>query len=158
MKKLFITIVCITLFSQVGVAQNLDKLLKKAAKAENVDSFKVDGLVLWLGKMFGAASELPSSLKSISKIEIHDLSTSDEKLKLEVNEEIKSLNSSGNYETLSHIKNKGENIKVLLRKEKKSIREFLVLVSKDNSPKIIRIFGNIDEKDLATLMNKYDSQ
>ena len=155
MKKIILTILCATLFSQVSMAQDLDSLLKKVAKAENVESLKLDGFTLWLGKMFGAASELPNSLKNIDKIEIHDLATCSEKLRFEVTEEIKKLNASGNYETLSQIKNKGGLVKVLLKKEKENIKEFLVLISKDNTPKIIRIHGTIHEDDLADLMSQY---
>lgn len=155
MKKLFIALFCTILFSQAGMAQDLDSLLKKVAKAENVESLNIDGFTLALGKMLGATSELPNSLKNIDKIEIHDLATCSEKLRFEVTEEIKKLNASGNYETLSQIKNKGELVKVLLKKEKENIKEFLVLISKDNTPKIIRIHGTIHEDDLADLMGKY---
>lgn len=157
MKKIILTILCATLFSQVSMAQDLDSLLKKVAKAENVESLKLDGFTLWLGKMFGAASELPNSLQNINKIEIHDLSTCSEQLRLEITDEIKKLNSNSSYETLSQIKNKGEHVKVLLKKEKEHIKEFLVLISKDNAPKVIRIHGNIHQDDLAELMSKYST-
>ncbi len=158
MKKLFITLICITLFGQVGMAHDLDKLLKKVSKAENVESVKIDGFMLWLGKKFGGTKDLPNSIKNISKIEIHDLSNCQNNLKQEINTAIKELKDSGEYETLAQVKNKGEHLKVLIRKEKGYIKEFLVLTTENDSPSIIRLHGNINEKDLAELMDKYNSQ
>lgn len=158
MKKLFITLICIILFGQVGMAHDLDKLLKKVSKAENVESVKIDGFMFWLGKNLGGTGDLPNSIKNINKIEIHDLSNCQNNLKQEINTAIKELKDNGEYETLVQVKNKGEHLKVLIRKEKGCIKEFLVLTSENDSPSIIRLQGSINEEDLAALMNKYNSQ
>lgn len=157
MKKLFITFICITLFGQVARAHDLDNLLKKVSQAENVESIKIEGFMLWLGKKMGGSRDLPSSLKNINKIEIHDLSNCQNSLKQEINTAIKEIKYSGTYEILAQVKNKGELLKIYIRKEKGSIKEFLVLTSENDTPSIIRVHGNINEKDLATLMSNYNS-
>lgn len=155
MKKIIIIFICLTFFSQYSMAHDLDRLLKKAAQAENVESVKIGGLLLWLGKMTGTTSDIPEVVKNLNKIEVYDLSNCKADVKQEIAQEIKNLKSDRNYETLIQVKEKGENVKILARKKKDDIKELLILISDNNEPTIIRLHGNIKQKDFMALVDEY---
>lgn len=153
MKKIIITFICLACFSQIGRAHDLDKLLKKAARTENVESIKIGGFLLSLSKMF-SSEKLPASVKSLNKIEIYYLSNCKAEIKKEMIEEIKKFNFDSNYETLVHVKDKGENVKIVIKKQKSNIKELLILIADDKDPSIIRLHGNIKQDELAELMKE----
>jgi hypothetical protein len=137
------------------MAHDLDRLLKKAAQAENVESVKIGGLLLWMGKMIETTDDIPDSAKNINKIEVYDLSDCKADIKQEISREINNLKSDRNYETLIQVREKGKNVKILAKRKKDSIKELLILVSDNDEPVIVRLQGNIKQKDLTALVNKY---
>jgi hypothetical protein len=155
MKKIVITFICLAFFSQYSMAHDLDRLLKKAAQAENVESVKIGGLLLWMGKMIETTDDIPDSAKNINKIEVYDLSDCKADIKQEISREINNLKSDRNYETLIQVREKGKNVKILAKRKKDSIKELLILVSDNDEPVIVRLQGNIKQKDLTALVNKY---
>jgi hypothetical protein len=147
--------ICLAFFSQYSMAHDLDRLLKKAAQAENVESVKIGGLLLWMGKMIETTDDIPDSAKNINKIEVYDLSDCKADIKQEISREINNLKSDRNYETLIQVREKGKNVKILAKRKKDSIKELLILVSDNDEPVIVRLQGNIKQKDLTALVNKY---
>lgn len=156
MKKSILTLVLVVFLTPIAMAHNLDRLIKKVERAENVEKVKVSGFLLSLGKILGATSDLPAAVQSLSKIEVYDLSSCHASIKKELSLEIEKFSSDKDYETLLQVKEKKEHIKILLKRKKNTIKELLILVADSQEPSIIRLHGNIKQKDLNALIAAYD--
>lgn len=152
MKKSILTLVLVVFLTPIAMAHNLDRLIKKVERAENVEKVKVSGFLLSLGKILGATSDL----QSLSKIEVYNLSNCHASIKKELSLEIEKFSSDKDYETLLQVKEKKEHIKILLKRKKNTIKELLILVADSQEPSIIRLHGNIKQKDLNALIAAYD--
>lgn len=155
MKKSILTLVLLIFLVPVARAHDLSRLIKKVERAENVEKLKVSGFLLTLGKVLGAASDLPDTVQNLSKIEVYDLSNCHASIKKELTQEIEKISSDKEYETLLQVKEKKERIKILLKRKKNTINELLILVADHQNSSIIRLRGKIKQKDLNALIAAY---
>jgi len=155
MKKiLFISF--LTLFTaQNTTSQNLNELLKKASKIQNIEQVKVGSFLLSLSKMFASTSNLPSISNTIKNIEVIDFSSCNTKDKNEITNDIKNIQSNLNQEVLIQVKDKGDFVKIMAQKNKGVISEITILVANDKSPSIIRLIGKITQQDIDQLIQEY---
>ncbi len=136
-------------------AQDVNKFMKKAANAENVEKVKIGGFLMFVAKTFGAFDDVPE-MKGLKGVEIYDLSECYSGLKQELVKEFGKIKDGNGYETLIQIKDGGDNIRIMVKKDKKNnIREMIFLCMEKDDPAIIKISGKISENDIAQLVNEY---
>lgn len=155
MRKYVFSLILILSLSVAGQAQNVDNLLKKAAKAENVEKVKIGGFLMSLAKMCGGFNDTPE-LKGLSGVEIYDLSDCNMNLKAELKREFDKIKDGNGYETLMYVKDDGDGIRIMIKKNNKNvIKEIVFLCMDKEDPAIIKLSGKIKESDIAQLVNEY---
>ncbi|WP_108821822.1 DUF4252 domain-containing protein [Dysgonomonas sp. Marseille-P4361] len=157
MKKFLICLVLISFVSLSGYSQGVDNLLKKASSDRNVEKVKVDGFMMFLGKMLGGMSDKPV-MKGIKSVEVFELSDGDAKLKSDFFNLFNNTKNEKGYETLIFVKDKEDGIRILMKKEKDIIKDLVLLCKDEKEPVIIRFTGKIKEQDIDKLVNQYNNK
>lgn len=155
MKKATLCLVLALSLSLSSYSQRVDRLLKKVSQTESTEKVKIDGFMLSLGKMFGGTSDIPAA-KGVKSLEVYTISNNDSDLKKDFTELFNNAKDGGDYETLIFAKDKGEGVRILIKKEKDIIKDMVLLCMDESEPTIIKISGKIKEKDLTELVNKYN--
>jgi hypothetical protein len=155
MKKYLFCLVFLFGFILVAPAQNIDQLLKKVAKTENIEKIKIGKFMMSLGKAFGGIGNMPVA-RGIHSMEIYDLSSCDNGSKKDLAEQFNKLKDGGGYETLIYAKDKSDGVRIMVKKDKDTIKEMIILCMNEHDPTIIRFSGKIKDNDIAELVNKYD--
>lgn len=157
MKKYILCLLAILAMSMSDCySQNVDQLLKKVSKAEDVEKVSINSFMMSLGKMFGGVGDMPLA-KGIESMDIFTLSANDTNLK---NDFVKLFNKPKDekgYETLIFVKDKKDGIRILVKKEKDIIKDMIFLCMDEDEPTIIKFSGKIKEKDIDELMKKYNN-
>ena len=148
MKRYIISIMFLCLTSVAFGQQNIDQLFNSAAKQPNVTRIK-------LGTFVMACASIFAKTMGVNSVEVIEFDTCSTEVKKHVSDGIKTIKDPL-YETVVKMNEKGGQTKVLIRLEKKWIKE-LVVVSMDNSITLIRIKGKIDPKEWEKVVknNKY---
>lgn len=155
MKKYLFCLVLLFGFILAAPAQNIDQLLKKVSKTENIEKVKIGKFMMSLGKAFGGVGDMPVA-RGIHSMEIYDLSSCDNVLKKDLAKQFNKLKDGGGYETLIYAKDKSDGVRIMVKKDKDTIKEMIILCMDEQDPTIIRFSGKIKDNDIAELVNKYD--
>ncbi|HMM03094.1 MULTISPECIES: DUF4252 domain-containing protein [unclassified Dysgonomonas] len=155
MKKYLFCLVLLFGFILAAPAQNIDQLLKKVSKTENIEKVKIGKFMMSLGKAFGGVGDMPVA-RGIHSMEIYDLSSCDNGLKKDLAKQFNKLKDGGGYETLIYAKDKRDGVRIMVKKDKDTIKEMIILCMDEQDPTIIRFSGKIKDNDIAELVNKYD--
>lgn len=156
MKKYTLCVVMAMFLGLSGYSQNVNGLLKKVSQTENIEKVKISGFMMSLGKMFGGVGDVPLA-KGIKSMEVYTLSHNVPNLKKEFTELFNNAKDEGGYETLIFAKDKGDGVRIMVKKEKDVIKEMVFLCMDESEPTIIQFHGKIKEKDIAKLMDKYQN-
>lgn len=155
MKKYLICLVLVVALSQTAYSQTLDNLLKSLSKTENIETVKIGGFLMSLGKTFGGVGDMPVA-RGVHSMEVYDLSGCDSNFKRNFAERINKLKDGDGYETLILAKDKGDNVRIMMKKKKDIISDMVILCLSDNDPTIVKFKGKIREGDITELVQKYD--
>lgn len=155
MKKYLICLVLVVALSQTAYSQNLDKLLNTVSKTENIEKVKIGRFLMSVGKTFGGVGDMPVA-RGVHSMEVYDLSGCDLNFKQNLAEQINKLKDGDGYETLILAKDKGDNVRIMMKKKKDVISDVVILCLSDNDPAIIKFKGKIKEGDIAELVQKYN--
>jgi hypothetical protein len=135
-------------------AQNVDRLLRKVANAENVESVKAGNFLMSIARTAARASGNP--IPRINSVEVYDLSASCTDFKQNLMTEFQQLKDGNGYETLMQVKDSGDNVRIMMKKDRRNtIRELVLFVINDNDPTVIRISGRITEDEIAQLVSQH---
>jgi len=155
MKKYTLCLILAFSIGLSGYSQNVDRLLLKASQNENTEKVKISGLMMSLGKKFGSMNDMPLA-KGVKSMEVYTLSCSATDLKKDFVELFNNAKDENGYETLIFAKDKDEGVRIMVKKEKDTIKDIILLCMDKDEPTIIKFSGKMKEKDIAELMNKYD--
>ncbi|MDU1890467.1 MAG: DUF4252 domain-containing protein [Dysgonomonas sp.] len=155
MKKYILSIALVIASTSFAFGQNVDQLLKKASKIENVEKVQIGGFLMGLGKMFGGVNNMPVA-KGVKSMEILDLSSCDGGTKQNLIKDFKKTRDGNGYETLMMVREKNDGIRIMVKKEKKYISEIVFLCMDNNDPAIIKFSGKISEEDINKLVDQYN--
>lgn len=155
MKKYLLCLVLALTIGQMSYAQSVDKFLRNVSNTENIDKVKIGGFMMSLGKMFGGVGNMPVA-RGVHSLEVYDLSSCDSRVKQDFVNQINNLKDSDGYETLIMAKDKGDNVRIMMKKKKNEISDLVILCMGDEDPAIIKLSGKIKEKDLSELVDKYN--
>ena len=157
MKKIIYLIALFALSTQTIQAQSLEQIVAKASETKNVEHIKMNSFLLAMGKLMASADNLPSISKNIKRIEISSFSNCNTTDKNEISNAIKKMNTDANQEILLHVKDKGDDVKIMTQKKKGNISELAILVANQDNPAIIRLIGKITQQDIDELINQYNN-
>lgn len=155
MKKYLLCLVLALAIGQMSYAQSVERFLKNVSNTENIDRVKIGHFMMNLGKMFGGVGDMPVA-RGVHTLEVYDLSGCDAGIKQNFVKQINSLKDSDGYETLIMAKDKGDNVRIMMKKKKNEISDLVILCMDDKEPTIVKLSGKIKEKDLSGLVDKYN--
>lgn len=155
MKKYLLCLVLVLAIGQMSYAQSVEKFLKNVSKTENIDQVKIGHYMMNLGKMFGGVGDMPV-VRGVHTLEVYDLSSCDAGVKRDFANQINNLKDSDGYETVIMAKDKGDNVRIMMKKKKNEISDLVILCMGDKEPAIVKLSGKIKEKDLSELVDKYN--
>jgi hypothetical protein len=155
MKKYLLCLILAFAAGQVSYAQSVDQFLKNISKTENIDKVKIGRFMMSLGKAFGGVGDMPVA-RGIHSLEVYDLSGCDQRTKQDLINQIDRLEDGGGYETLIMTRDKGDNVRIMVKKNKNVISDMVILCVDKSDPTIVRLSGKIAEKDIAELAGKYN--
>lgn len=155
MKKYLFCLVLALAIGQMSYAQSVEKFLKSVSNTENVDKVKIGHFMMSLGKIFGGVGDMPVA-RGVHTLEVYDLAACNAGVKQDFLNQINRLKDTDGYETLIMAKDKGENVRIMMKKKKDEISDLVILCMDENDPTIVKISGKIKEKDLAELTDKYN--
>ncbi|GHV15995.1 hypothetical protein FACS1894179_02090 [Bacteroidia bacterium] len=139
----------------MSYAQSVERFLKNVSNTENIDKVKIGRFMMSLGKMFGGVGNTPVA-RGIHSLEVYDLSGCDARVKQDFLNQINSLKDGDGYETLIMVKDKGDNVRIMMKKKKDVISDLVILCMDDKEPTIVKLSGKIKEKDVSGLVDKYN--
>lgn len=154
MKKYLFCFTFILAISMTGYAQNVDQLLNKVSKTENIEKVKVGKFMMSLGKVFGGVGDMPL-VRGVHSMEIYDLSSCNNNFKEDLTQQFHKIKDGNGYETLIYAKDKTDGVRIMIKKKKDVISEMLILCMDKDDPTIIKFSGKIKENDIAELTEKY---
>jgi len=155
MKKYLICLILVIALSQTAYSQSLDNLLNTVSKTENIEKVKIGRFLMSVGKNFGGVGNMPVA-RGVHSMEVYDLSGCDSNFKRNLAEQIDKLQDGDGYETLILAKDKGDNVRIMMKKKKDVISDMVILCLSDNDPAIVKFKGKIKEGDIAELVQKYN--
>lgn len=155
MKKYLLCLILALAIGQMSYAQSVEKFLKNVSNTENIDQVKIGHFMMNLGKIFGGVGDVPVA-RGVHTLEVYDLSSCDARIKQDFVNQINSLKDSDGYETLIMAKDKGDNVRIMMKKKKNEISDLVILCMDDKEPTIVKLSGKIKEKDLSELVDKYN--
>lgn len=108
-----------------------------------------------VGKMFGGVNNMPLA-RGVKTLEVYDLSDCNANQKQDISIQFNQIKDSDGYETLMYAREDGDEVRIMIKKDKDLIREMVFLCMDKADPAIIRFSGKIKESDIAELVNKYN--
>ncbi len=160
MKKI---ITCLALFFLfVGsYAQNVDKFMSELAQEHGADNVKVGGFLFSLMKPFVSVDskdkEAFAFCKGIKSIQVVDVSNCNEEKRSNYLSMLNNLRDENGYETLMKVKNKEENVHIMMKQKKDKIEGLYIFCIDKNDISAVKLTGNFNKEDIDNLMNKYDN-
>lgn len=160
MKKIIISL-ALSFFVVVGsYSQNIDKLITELAQERGADNVKVDGFLLSLAKPFISTKindkETLAICNGVKSIQVIDISGSDETVRSNYVSKLNQIQDIDGYETLIRVKEKGEDVRIIMKCKKDKIKELYILSIDENDISAVKLTGNIKRKDIEKLAAKYD--
>lgn len=134
------------LIGHVVFAQSMDNLFTKFAKQENVTRVTVGPFLMKISSCF-------TKTMGVSSIEVLDFSECSTALQKELVADFKKTKDP-KFETLVTVNEANEHTTVLIRAEKKMIRELIVFTTGDDQA-LIRIKGKIKPEDINKVVKDH---
>jgi hypothetical protein len=154
MKKYLFCLVTILSLSTVANAQHVDRLLRKVANAENVESIRVGNFLMSIARTAARASGNP--IPRINSVEVFDLSASCTDFKQSLVNDFQQLKDGNGYETLMQVRDSGDDVRIMMKRDRRNdIRELVLFVINNNDPTVIRISGRITEDEITQLVSQH---
>ena len=162
MKRVFTPIVLSLLLLSAAVlpagARNVESLYERYAGKPGAESVSVGRFWINLAKLVVALQEETEmsddetdvalkTLSHISSVRVADLSGCSENVLAQFAEDVADCSTDG-YELLTQVRDEGDDLRVLVRRDGDVIRE-MVVISAGADPAIIQIEGRITEEEAA---------
>ena len=165
MKRVFTPIFLSLLLLSAAVlpagARNVESLYERYAGKPGAESVSVGRFWINLAKLVVALQEETEmsddetevalkTLSHISSVRVADLSGCSENVLAQFAEDVADCSTDG-YELLTQVRDEGDDLRVLVRRDGNVIRE-MVVISAGDDPAVIQIEGSITEQEAAEYM------
>lgn len=163
MKKTIVILFCIIALSVQAFGQDVNATLSRLSKHENVEKISIGSFGMFFIKLLGGATggkEVPQGMKGIKSFEL--LALSDEcpsSEKANIWKQLKELKDDAIYATLMYVKDGEDQVRFLVKKEKDTIKELLMIIlsheeAKKDEVVVVRLKGKFKENELADWIAK----
>lgn len=160
MKKLIvlISIIAVTFTTSNLYAENIENIFADIAKEKKAENVKVGGLLMSFAKMFAdndKGDEGARIMKCINSIQVIDLDCKDLSKRAHYMSRMNRLNDEKGFETLVRVKDKEDNVRIMLKRKGDNIKGFYIINVDDSSISGVKILGNFKQEDIDRLINDY---
>ncbi|RHJ84770.1 DUF4252 domain-containing protein [Parabacteroides sp. AM08-6] len=145
MKK-YIAILVLILTCQAIYSQNIDKLFNEFAKKENVTRVSIGPIIMKLSSIF-------TETMGVNGIEVLDFDDCSKDVKENLRTAIRKLKDD-RFETMITSNEDNNHVKVMVRIDKKMIRELVIFCTGEDNA-LIRIKGKIKPSDLEQVVKEH---
>ena len=161
MKKTAVSLVVLLALGMQTFGQDVNTVLSRLSKHENVDKISISPFGMFFVKMAGGvaggkeALQGMKGIKSFELLTLNDGCSDNERAK--IRKQLKNLKDDKEYATLMNVKDGDDFVRFLIKQEKDTIKEILMIVlsgEKDNDTVVIRLKGKFKESDLFDLVEK----
>lgn len=154
-----ITIIAITFSTSILHAENIENIFSDISKEKKAENVKVGGLLMSFAKMFANKDkdkEGAQMLKCINSIQVIDLDYTDSSKKNHYMSRLNKLNDEKGFETLVRVKDKEDNVRIMLKRDGNKIKGFYIVNIDNESISAVKILGNFNPEDIDKLINDYN--
>lgn len=163
MKKFVLCLILILFSLNAAISQNASRLVSDFSSKENVVNMEIRKFWLLAAKPFLAVSlsgdknnkELLPLINGTKSIKLLTLDDCDDEVRTDFIKRFQALKDTDGYETLVHVKDEGDNIRIIAKKKKDRIKELFIFIVDEDDVAVVKISGNIKMSDIAALINKY---
>lgn len=161
MKKIIslIAVIAIAITTSTLHAENIDNIFSDIAKEKKAENVKVGGLLMSFAKLFAnndKDKEGAQMLKCINSIQVIDLDCIDASKKTHYISRVNKLNDEKGFETLVRVKDKEDNVRIMLKRDGNKIKGFYIVNIDNESISAVKILGNFNPEDIDKLINDYN--
>lgn len=134
------------------------QILSALADNDDVMTLSVGSFGLFFVKMLGGFEELPAlnGIKSVEILSIRDRCPNNRREKIK--QQITRLSDDDEYATLLQVKDKEDQVRMLVRQENEVVKELLLAVVSDDDSAVIRVKGKLNLSDVQTMIEKSEKQ
>lgn len=152
MKKI-VAMIALMIAGQNTFAQSTKDIFKEFGKEYKAESVSISPFLMTIGRMF-MDDDTPKAVKRVRSMKVLDLEECPQEVKERFAQRVKRLDTDG-YETLMQVNDEGEKVRILMKTDKKAVKELLFLCTGNDDCALIQLKGNIRKTDIAELMNEH---
>jgi hypothetical protein len=159
MKKTIVVVFCISVLSIQVFGQDINTVLSQLSKHENIEKITIGSFGMFFVKLLGGVTGGEGYPQGVKGIKAFELLTLNDKCpaneKAAVWKQLKELKDDKVYATLMSVKDDEDHVRFLMKKEKDTIKELLMIVlSAKEEVVIIRLKGKFNESDWVDWLTK----
>ncbi|MDE5711548.1 DUF4252 domain-containing protein [Bacteroides sp.] len=159
MKKMIA--ICLLLAAiQTAWAIDAKQVFNEFKEARNAEYVSIPRFLMKLGMMFVDKDEVAEAgqlMNSVHSMKVLDLERCSDSVKQKFMKRINALKDD-QYETLMRVSDADDKVKILIREEKESIKEILIVCSGSADCALIQFKGNFKESDIEALVEQAEKQ
>lgn len=160
MKKMIA--ICLLLVAvQATWAINANQVFNEFKEARNAEYVSIPRFLMRLGLTFADedkdSAEAERLMHSIHSMKVLDLEKCSTGVKQRFMKRIDAL-STDRYETLMRVNDEQDKVKILIREEKKTIKEILIVCSGSEDCALIQFKGDFKESDIDALVQQAENK
>ena len=145
MKRILLLALCICGFQWCD-AQTVNQLFSSMSKQSSVTKISMNSTAMFF-------ASLMTSTYGVDKIDVLCMEDCNPSMRESFRETMENMQDR-DFETLVSVNDKGEKVKILVKIDDESISELVVLVL-DTDITMVRLWGEINPKDIAQLSEEY---
>lgn len=150
-KYFFISLLIFT--CQLGYGQSVNTLFSEFGSEPKAEQVTISPFLMSIGKLFIGHIQEAEIARNIKSIRILDLEACPETVQQRFMTQVNKLDREG-YETLIRINDKGDNVRILMKKEKNVIRELLLLCTGNNNCSFLCMKGKFTQDEIHALIDR----
>lgn len=159
MKKLVLSLVLLVAVVFSVNANNPEDLIYQLSKESTATNVQIGGFLMNLAKPFllkeaGEGAPIIKGVKSIHVMTV-DVNPSG-KSRQDYISLINNMKDNDNYQTVIQVIDKGEHVRIMVKTEKDKIKGIYVFTADDHEVTAIKLLGNVSQKELEKMMEKYN--
>ncbi len=147
-------------------AINAKQVFNEFKEARNAEYISVPRFLIKLGQVFvnkdkdedeEGSAEVKRLMHSVHSIKVLDLEKCSNSVKQKFTKRINALNTE-QYETLVRVNDEDDKVKILVREEKETIKELLIVCSGAEDCVLIQFKGDFKESDIDALVKQAENK
>lgn len=136
-----------------GHAQGISGIFNEFGHERNADYVNLSPFLMKLGNLFAGQDEDAWMMKKVKSMRVLDLEECTPHVKERFHKRVDKLNLKG-YDELMRINDEGEKVRVLMKMEKETIRELLLVCTGGEDCTLVQVKGKFTKDDIDSLVNQ----